>query len=142
MSDRRTFVKRMGGLGLACSTVGITALLESCGPSAFITGDPAGAGISIPLLAMEGKDFLVVKNSVYPASVFLRPKGDSYEGLLMLCDHMGCEVKPSGKYFVCPCHGSEFDSTGKVLKAPAKENLLPMKVTVEGGKIVINDPRS
>jgi thiosulfate dehydrogenase [quinone] large subunit len=50
------------------------------------------------------------------------------------CPHEGCPVQfdSSSKGFVCPCHGSSFDSTGKVLSPPARRNLTKIAVAVDG----------
>lgn len=44
------------------------------------------------------------------------------------CSHLGCEIKTlkEGK-LICPCHGSQFDLQGHVLKGPATKNLSPLK---------------
>lgn len=42
------------------------------------------------------------------------------------CTHLGCipsEVDGALEQWVCPCHGSKFDSTGRVTKGPAAVNL-------------------
>jgi len=42
-----------------------------------------------------------------------------------VCTHMGCMLnydKQSNK-LLCPCHGSEFEITGKVIEGPARTNL-------------------
>ena len=41
-----------------------------------------------------------------------------------LCTHLGCKINKleDGK-LICPCHGSHFDSYGKVLKGPAATSL-------------------
>lgn len=43
-----------------------------------------------------------------------------------LCTHQGCQVEYITKShkFICPCHGSEYNKTGEVLKGPA---LLPLQ---------------
>ena len=40
------------------------------------------------------------------------------------CPHMGCELvwNPDEKSWDCPCHGSRFDESGKLLDNPAKTN--------------------
>lgn len=53
------------------------------------------------------------------------------------CPHQGCEVEfqsPSTG-FTCPCHGSRFDATGKLLSGPATTGLTPVPVKAEGGEI-------
>ncbi|MCS6958815.1 MAG: cytochrome b6-f complex iron-sulfur subunit [Pseudanabaenaceae cyanobacterium SKYGB_i_bin29] len=42
-----------------------------------------------------------------------------------VCTHLGCVVPwnvAEGK-FICPCHGSQYDSTGKVVRGPAPLSL-------------------
>mmetsp|Transcript_46857 Transcript_46857/g.85865 ORF Transcript_46857/g.85865 Transcript_46857/m.85865 type:complete len:223 (+) Transcript_46857:45-713(+) len=41
------------------------------------------------------------------------------------CTHLGClaEWRQSENKFVCPCHGSEYDAQGKVLRGPAPSSL-------------------
>lgn len=45
--------------------------------------------------------------------------------LSAICTHLKCklDVAGNGEGFKCPCHGSTFDLTGKVLKKPAKKDL-------------------
>jgi len=49
---------------------------------------------------------------------------DSY-GLNAVCTHLGCVVPwNSGQNkFICPCHGSQYDRTGKVVRGPAPLSL-------------------
>lgn len=54
--------------------------------------------------------------------------GDSGEWLVMIgvCTHLGCvpigEAGDFGGWF-CPCHGSHYDTAGRIRKGPAPENL-------------------
>jgi thiosulfate dehydrogenase [quinone] large subunit len=39
--------------------------------------------------------------------------------------------------FTCPCHGSRFDTGGKLLRGPATTGLTPVPVTVVSGEVRI-----
>ena len=57
------------------------------------------------------------------------------------CTHLGCKIdKLEGDRFVCPCHGSQYDLNGKVVKGPAYKNLkeMPSSVSEDGNNITIN----
>ncbi len=54
-------------------------------------------------------------------------------GLNAVCTHLGCVVpwnKAENK-FICPCHGSQYDSTGKVVRGPAPLSLALVHASVE-----------
>ena len=57
-----------------------------------------------------------------------------------VCTHLGCVValQEEGGFF-CPCHGSRFDSRGKVLKGPAPKALLHLALSVSpDGQLVVD----
>jgi len=46
--------------------------------------------------------------------------------MIGVCTHLGCiPIGQSGDYdgWFCPCHGSEYDSAGRIRRGPAPENL-------------------
>lgn len=51
------------------------------------------------------------------------------------CTHLGCRIKQieNGK-FICPCHGSEFNLQGEVLKGPATKPLRKLKYELTSDK--------
>lgn len=55
------------------------------------------------------------------------------------CPHAGCNVQweANQRQFVCPCHGSEFDSRGRVTQGPAAKDLAGYSVKVEGRSILV-----
>jgi cytochrome b6-f complex iron-sulfur subunit len=60
-------------------------------------------------------------------------------GLNAVCTHLGCVVPWNGNEgkFVCPCHGSQYDSTGKVVRGPAPLSLALVHTDVtDEGKVV------
>ena len=46
-------------------------------------------------------------------------------GISSICTHLGCVVpwNASENKFMCPCHGSQYDATGKVVRGPAPLSL-------------------
>jgi len=60
-------------------------------------------------------------------------------GINAVCTHLGCVVpwnKAENKY-MCPCHGSQYNPEGKVIRGPAPLSLAIAHITVdEGDKIV------
>ena len=56
------------------------------------------------------------------------------------CSHLGCKIdKTENGKLVCPCHGSEYDLQGQVIKGPAYKNLtiLDSSVSDDGKSITI-----
>lgn len=54
------------------------------------------------------------------------------------CTHQGCEVdNPSNGIILCPCHGSEFDLHGDVLRGPAQLPLHQFQSKFEGNIITL-----
>jgi len=53
-------------------------------------------------------------------------------GLSAVCTHLGCVVpwNNSENKFICPCHGSQYDDTGKVVRGPAPLSLALAHATV------------
>lgn len=58
------------------------------------------------------------------------------------CTHLGCKINKVEKgRLACPCHGSEYDLDGNVLKGPAFKNLekISWKISNDGTNIEITD---
>ncbi|MDB5538742.1 MAG: ubiquinol-cytochrome reductase iron-sulfur subunit [Devosia sp.] len=58
-----------------------------------------------------------------------RTKAGHEQWLIMIanCTHLGCiPVGESGEFggWACPCHGSQFDTAGRIRKGPAPTNLV------------------
>lgn len=62
---------------------------------------------------------------------------ESY-GINAVCTHLGCVVpwNVAENKFKCPCHGSQYDHTGKVVRGPAPLSLALVHATVQDDKVV------
>jgi ubiquinol-cytochrome c reductase iron-sulfur subunit len=60
-----------------------------------------------------------------------------------ICTHLGCiPLAHEGKYdgWFCPCHGSQYDSAGRIRQGPAPKNLyLPPYTFISASKIRIGE---
>ena len=54
------------------------------------------------------------------------PKRENWFVMIQVCTHLGCiplgEQGEFGGWF-CPCHGSQYDTAGRIRKGPAPENM-------------------
>ena len=61
--------------------------------------------------------------------------------LLGVCTHLGCvPINNAGDYngWFCPCHGSHYDTSGRIRKGPAPLNLeIPPYEFIDDNKIVV-----
>jgi len=71
-----------------------------------------------------------------------RALGDSGEWLVMIgvCTHLGCVPLGDGagdfEGWFCPCHGSHYDSAGRIRRGPAPENMhIPVAEFVDDATI-------
>jgi ubiquinol-cytochrome c reductase iron-sulfur subunit len=64
---------------------------------------------------------------------------DQWQVLIAICTHLGCiPLAHQGDYdgYFCPCHGSQYDSSGRIRRGPAPLNLaLPPYEFVSDSKI-------
>lgn len=66
----------------------------------------------------------IIKKGLKKVAVYKEENGTVHT-CSALCPHLGCIVAWNGseKTWDCPCHGSRFSATGKVLNGPATEDL-------------------
>ena len=87
----------------------------------------------------QGKDNAIPRCCL--KSVWTNKKEIPYVAFSGKCPHLGCgykwrQHKVLGQVFLCPCHLSIYDASGKVLDGPAPRPLdaLPIKVSAEWGR--------
>jgi len=52
----------------------------------------------------------------------------SFTAISLVCTHLGCTLESKNEGFECPCHGSRFDTQGKVKRGPASQPLRKLQV--------------
>jgi ubiquinol-cytochrome c reductase iron-sulfur subunit len=67
-----------------------------------------------------------------------RVKRPDWLVVIGICTHLGCVPNKTAKGWLCPCHGSIYDNSGRILSGPAPLNLyIPPYHFVSDDKIVI-----
>ncbi len=92
-----------------------------------ISGSLAGGNVTVSIdsaspLASIGGAALVTFGA--GSLLVVRATQDSFTALSSTCTHQTCTITGFGsQLFVCPCHGSQFDTTGRVVMGPAIASL-------------------
>lgn len=142
--ERRKFIQNCCYIAIGVPT--ITSVLESCGTIYY-----ASVISKENKLTVAKSEFLKVKKSKKVSRKFVLVKTETlafpiclyqieennYVASLLKCTHQACELNVGGDIYTCPCHGSEFSNTGKVLEGPAIENLKTYKVETDNENIYI-----
>ncbi len=69
-----------------------------------------------------------------------RAKQPQWLVVVGVCTHMGCIPMRTEDGWLCPCHGSVYDYSGRILHGPAPKNLMvPPYKFVTNDKIVIGE---
>lgn len=61
-------------------------------------------------------------------------------GINAICTHLGCVVpwNEAAGTFICPCHGSQYDEAGTVVRGPAPLSLALAHVQVENDQVLLS----
>ena len=127
------------GLGVLIGSIKLPA---SAGPSIQTTtttqsGAPKGSIANVNALQI-GAPVYFEYPSGYPNALIKNADG-SLTAISTLCTHVCCQCSfDSGqKAFVCPCHGSVFDLSGKVVRGPASADLPTITLQVDSSGNII-----
>jgi len=64
---------------------------------------------------------------------------EGFYAISSTCTHLGCTVARSKDGFACPCHGSRFNSQGRVVGGPAPRPLPWLEVSrAANGDLIVN----
>lgn len=131
--DRREWLRR--GL-LYCAMGGTTLVGAGMIGDLWLSGGRFASPHWIDLLALGS----LKEDGVYPfpkTRIALMLRRGMLGALSLECTHLGCLVSSVDQGFLCPCHGSEFGSSGEVLAGPARESLKWYDVQLRRGRIWI-----
>ena len=148
-SSRRDFIHITAGVTVATALGGAAwPLIDQMNPSADVLAlatievdlEPLEPGQSISVL-WRGKPLFIRRRteeeilSAKSVDVSLlkdpetddeRVKNENYLVMVGVCTHLGCvPLGQQGEYggWFCPCHGSHYDTSGRIRKGPAPTNL-------------------
>ncbi len=141
---RRRFIKRLTAVGgLLLATTGV---LAACGEATVTPLQaPTVAPTAVPATAPAGFDPIGPLSNFKPEAApvafsvkekkgFVFNKAGQLYVFSNICTHKGCEVPfdQDQMKFACPCHGSQYDKTGEVIKGPAPARLPQFDFKVVG----------
>jgi Rieske Fe-S protein len=133
--DRRAFV-RSGTAALALS------LLPSC--ASLVTRRVALDGGRIRLSLRQYPELAEPRGSMrllpdgWEDPVYLLVlEGGGFAAVSSVCTHRGCTVDLGGPGLACPCHGSQYDREGRVMRGPANRALTRYPVRAAGDELII-----
>jgi cytochrome b6-f complex iron-sulfur subunit len=142
--ERRKFIKN------CCYTsIGLTitaAILQSCGSIYYATASRKGDRLAVAKSEFwidkeknKARSFVLIKpeRSEFPICIY-KIKDDTYVASLLKCTHKACELNVGGGIYSCPCHGSEFSISGKVLEGPAEDDLKTFNIETDHENIYIS----
>ena len=81
-----------------------------------------------------------LSNLPHPEKDADRTTNPKYLVLIGVCTHLGCvPVSDKGEYngWFCPCHGSHYDTSGRIRKGPAPKNMEIPPYTFKNDNIIL-----
>jgi len=133
---RRDFLGRTALWSTGCALAFATAGMLRLPKAAVLPTLSKKFLVKLPESLVPGVPFVPAGRQV---AFFCSPKEEGIYAVSLICTHLGCIVKPDSDGFQCPCHGSWFDFSGKVMKGPAPSSLPWFKVTSKGEGTYIVD---
>jgi len=113
------------------------------GGGAQLCGDITGAPVSLDKWVKSHKpnDRELVQGLKGDATYLISTEtGIKDFALSAVCTHLGCVVPwvRSSNKFICPCHGSQYDENGKVVRGPAPLSLALAHTAIQDGNVAVS----
>jgi len=113
-TSRRDFVRQAASALVAGTLAGCGRAHAAPAPANILSFD-------VGALTADGQSRVEPEHGPDGAPILVvREAANDFRAFSMQCTHEGCPLNPpaAGK-LTCPCHGSQFDLAGNVLKGPA-----------------------
>jgi nitrite reductase/ring-hydroxylating ferredoxin subunit len=117
-----------------------SGLVSAWGIFRFLSYETPGEEL-LPSITLDPPNTYSLGAAVYIPEVkaWLLRDGEGLYAVSSTCTHLGCTVNGEDNKFVCPCHGSQFDLSGRVLQGPAAKVLPNFEVRLsDDGRVVID----
>jgi cytochrome b6-f complex iron-sulfur subunit len=154
--SRKDFLKTAGstalfsflGISFITSCSGSTDALNDTGTGGSTGGESEGITVSgntvtidlnsdagSPLKASGG--WLLIRDAQVLA---VNVDGTNIRAFTSVCTHQGCDTswQFSNSLFTCSCHGSQFNTSGSVVRGPANQDLAEFEVNRAEDEVTIN----
>ena len=145
--DRRNFLRIavIGGIGVIAAGVGSASVFLPPTPGESVAEGSRPLVPMIKLGALEKDKPLAVELTlsvrdawrvrkrtqlVYVVRTADSEDASSFTALRSICPHAGCTIEVKDDKFACPCHGAQFEVSGKVTKGPAPRDMDPLAVSI------------
>ena len=154
MSETDTNVSRRRFCAEACqvaSGVTLATLFSACGGSptspsgtasmlGVLSGRFTGSGVQVSVAGSALADLggAVLVESTAGVFLLARTSASAFSAVDAICSHESCTVTGAdGATYVCPCHGSRYNHTGRVLAGPATASLRQFNTSFTDGVVTI-----
>jgi len=139
--NRRHFLKQVEIVsgGALC---GVLAMATACGAArgvGYLTPTLADGRAIVPLASLDASGDALVEVPGSDLPIYIRRSGTgAFSAVSTRCMHRGCQVEAGADRLICPCHGSEYDYTGAVLRGPTELPLVRYRVSSDATNLYIH----
>ncbi len=135
--SRRYFLEIVGASAIGVAAAGSIVLSAEYLSPNVVKEPPTKFKAGFPQSFPPGSVTLDKEQRVF----IVRAKEGYFYALSAVCTHLGCITnwKEEDGVIACPCHGSKFDTEGRVIAGPAPRSLPRFSITLDdAGQLVVD----
>lgn len=138
MPTRREFLRQLEALSAGVMCGAVAPGLAGCARFQFVNSGVESGRLVVSREEFGAGPYALVEAPNLSMPIYLyRHEDGEFTAVLTRCMHRSCQVEVADGHLVCPCHGSEYDNAGRVLKGPTELPLIRFPVEVSEGNIYI-----